>query len=414
MAMYLGDFLEDATVYIPFTTNAADGGRESFSASLEEADIVVLKDGAAMTLDASTITISLDLNSRVGFHVIAIDMSNDADFTTGAEYAAMLYASDETLDGQAPAGLLATWSCENRVVDVARMNGSDITKSSDNRLQVDVAEWNDVPLSTTNPLPNATAGGNGGVPTVDASNYVAGVQGTINTLDALDTAQDTQHSTTQSRIGTPSDFGSGTSTLAANLQDIADNGTATFDRSTDSLQALRDHIGDGTNLTEAGGDGDHLTEAGGTGDQLSAIPWNASWDAEVQSEVTDSLVAHNLDHLCLTATGAADMTTEVADNTILSRILANGDTSAFDPSTDGLQPIRDALPTVAAIFAGGDVDGYTLEESLKLILSACVGVLAGAGSNSITIEAADGSKTRITATVDSSGNRSVVVLDETG
>ena len=82
-------------------------------------------------------------------------------------------------------------------------------------------------------------------------------------------------------------------------------------------------------------------EIGAAGVGLSAVPWNANWDTEVESEVTDSLVAHNLDHLALTATGGADMTTEVADNTILSRVLANGDTSAFDPATDGLQPIRD-------------------------------------------------------------------------
>lgn len=44
----------------------------------------------------------------------------------------------------------------------------------------------------------------------------------------------------QPKLGTFTDFGSGTSTLAANLQDMADNGTATFDRSTDSLQAIRD------------------------------------------------------------------------------------------------------------------------------------------------------------------------------
>lgn len=44
----------------------------------------------------------------------------------------------------------------------------------------------------------------------------------------------------ESRLGTPSDFGSGTSTIAANLEDLADNGTASYDRSTDSLQALRD------------------------------------------------------------------------------------------------------------------------------------------------------------------------------
>lgn len=54
-------------------------------------------------------------------------------------------------------------------------------------------------------------------------------------------------------LGTPSDFGSGTSTLAANLQDMADNGTATFDRSTDSLQAIRDR-GDAAWTTGSGAD----------------------------------------------------------------------------------------------------------------------------------------------------------------
>jgi hypothetical protein len=85
---------------------------------------------------------------------------------------------------------------------------------------------------------------------------------------------------------------------------------------------------------------------GALGAGLTAIPWNSAWDTEVESEVTDALVAHNLDHLALTATAAADMTTEVADNTILSRILANGDTSAFVPSTDGLQLIRDKLTDI--------------------------------------------------------------------
>lgn len=51
-------------------------------------------------------------------------------------------------------------------------------------------------------LPNADPATNGGLPTVNASNYVAGIQGTINTLDGLDTAQDTQHATTQGFIDT--------------------------------------------------------------------------------------------------------------------------------------------------------------------------------------------------------------------
>ena len=64
---------------------------------------------------------------------------------------------------------------------------------------------------------------------------------------------------------------------------------------------------------------------------------------EVSAEEA-AVIFNNLDHLALTATATADMTSELADNTILSRMLANGDTSAFDPSTDGLQPIRDTAP----------------------------------------------------------------------
>lgn len=71
---------------------------------------------------------------------------------------------------------------------------------------VDVTSWNGTALATTNPLPNAAAGANGGLPTVNASNYVAGVQGTLNTFDALDTAQDTQHGTTQSAIAIVDNF----------------------------------------------------------------------------------------------------------------------------------------------------------------------------------------------------------------
>lgn len=66
----------------------------------------------------------------------------------------------------------------------------------------------------------------------------------------------------QPKLGTPSNFGSG-ATLAANLTDI---------------EAQTDDIG-----------------AAGTG--LTAVPWNAAWDAEVQSEVQDAIEANHLDHL---------------------------------------------------------------------------------------------------------------------
>lgn len=71
------------------------------------------------------------------------------------------------------------------------------------------------------------------------------------------------------------------------------------------------------------------------------------------------------------------------------------------------------LTTGAAVMAGGNIDGYTLEESQKLALAALTGVVSGGGTTENVIKAADNSKTRITGTVDANGNRTAVVLDAT-
>lgn len=95
-------------------------------------------------------------------------------------------------------------------------------------------------LTATTGLGNQTANITGTL-----SGNVGGIAGTIQTLDALDTAQDSQHTTTQGLV-------------------------TTVDTVVDAIKVITDAI-----------------TATGTG--LSAIPWNASWDAEVQSEVNDAL-----------------------------------------------------------------------------------------------------------------------------
>ena len=72
------------------------------------------------------------------------------------------------------------------------------------------------------------------------------------------------------------------STLGAIINDLEDGGRT--DLIVDAI--LLD-------TAEIGAAGAGLTEAGGTGDQLTAIPWNASWDTEVQSECTDALNAYD-------------------------------------------------------------------------------------------------------------------------
>lgn len=141
--------------------------------------------------------------------------------------------------------------------------------------------------------------------------------GTITTLDGLDTAQDTQHGTTQTAIGQLNDLsaaqvnaevdtalgeydgptnaemeartlvaasyatatnqttilnrlgawtGTGVNTVLGAFKALLNKAASapsdiggTFDPTVDSTEAIRDHIGDGTNLTEAGGTGDQLT-----------------------------------------------------------------------------------------------------------------------------------------------------------
>lgn len=75
---------------------------------------------------------------------------------------------------------------------------------------------------------------------------------TIGTCTTNTDMRGTDSAALASTLGTPADFGSGTSTIAANLQDLADDGTAVYDRSTDSLQAIRDR-GDAAWTTGGGG-----------------------------------------------------------------------------------------------------------------------------------------------------------------
>lgn len=76
-----------------------------------------------------------------------------------------------------------------------------------------------------------------------------------------------------------------------------------------------------------------------------------------------------------------------------------------------------ALPTSAqnatAVLAAGDVDGFTLEQALKIVLASAAGKLSGAGTATITIRSADDTVDRIVATI-SSNNRTAVTLNGAG
>lgn len=201
----------------------------------------------------------------------------------------------------------------------------------------------------------SVTGNVGGNVTGSVGSVVGGINtgsGTITTLDALDTAQDTQHATTRAAI--PS---AGT---------VAD---AVLDES------LIGHVMAGT-LGKAVGDG--VTA------WVTATGFSTLDAAGVRTAV---------------GLGSANLDTQLAAlQTDLDTITDTGVTAVNVASE-----ISDAL-TVDTL-----IDGKTIQEALRIIGATAAGKVSGAGTSTEVFVGLDGATTRATVTADASGNRTAVV-----
>jgi hypothetical protein len=173
---------------------------------------------------------------------------------------------------------------------------------------------------------------------------------------------------------------------------------------------------------------------GAAGAGLTAVPWNAAWDAEVQSECADALTAYGASTL---TTGNIPTAAAVASQvrTELTTELARVDVATSTRlATAGYSAPLDATATRAAVgLATANLDtqlalrtGYKLasdgldavvvetglhaRQALSVIAASAAGVLDGAATTSVTVKGANVATTRIAATVDADGNRSAVTL----
>ena len=370
-------------------------------------------------------------------------------------------------------------------------------------IRVSTTHWNNTVVATP-----ATAG----IPDVNVKNIdndAASASGTV-TFPAATLASTTN-------------ITAGTITTATNL--TTNNDKTGYGLSSAAVQAIWDALTSA--LTTSGSIGkrivDYLTgdafaRIGSNGTGLTAVPWNAAWDAEVQSEVDDALVAQRLDELVnadsdidgaqpptvgsvfhelmskttgsftfdqttdalealrdrgdaawITATGfsthsAADVWAAGARTlTAATNITSTGGTTvpqtgdsyaivnsgthgnaalktlidaiddyidtevaAIKAKTDNLPSSpaavgsamtltsgeRDSIAAALLDLSNGIETSLTPRQALKVIAAACAGVLSGAATTTVTIKAANNSgTTRITATVDSDGNRSGVTLN---
>lgn len=107
-APYLGDYVEDETVFFKWSTAGANG------ASITRATngtVSVYKDGSDAQSTAG-VTDTEDFDGLTGVHHCAVDTSADAFYATGADYTVVLSAA--TIDGQVVNAPLAHFSIQNR------------------------------------------------------------------------------------------------------------------------------------------------------------------------------------------------------------------------------------------------------------------------------------------------------------
>ncbi|MDC0600106.1 hypothetical protein OAO65_02230 [Flavobacteriales bacterium] len=113
MTQYFGDFAEDETLYIPFNTFSSDDPSASVTiTNLADADIKVHKDGSVTQIVTDGATIAIDFDSITGNHLITIDTSVHADYTTGADYQVRIEGT--TVDGATINAWVGSFSIENR------------------------------------------------------------------------------------------------------------------------------------------------------------------------------------------------------------------------------------------------------------------------------------------------------------
>lgn len=235
----------------------------------------------------------------------------------------------------------------------------------------------------------------------------------------------------ESRLGTPSNLGSG-ATVAANLVDI---------------EGQTDDIG-----------------VAGAG--LTAVPWNAAWDAEVQSEVDDALVAQRLDELVNADSDIDGAAPPTVGSVVFELLTKTAGSFTYDQATDSLEAIRDKetdietdtaeigaagagltslatqasvntiddlldtevaliltrLGTPAGASVSADIAGvpaaiggrvaesvgsYTYDQVLRILLAVLAGVTS---SNGAVLKTPDGTTTRVSATIDANNNRTAMSL----
>lgn len=155
--MYLGDFKEDGDLFFKFTTRAFATGIPGTLGSTPVLSVYIDEGTSPKTTAESYFDLDVDFNSKTGLNNVRIDLSGDAFFATGADYAVVITTG--TVDSVSVVGeTVATFSIENRSMgrpagatladDIASVKST--VDNVENGVGIIVADTNELQTDWTN------------------------------------------------------------------------------------------------------------------------------------------------------------------------------------------------------------------------------------------------------------------------
>lgn len=304
---HLGDFDTSAVIYGKFTTYRPSTGASHTLGGTPA--LSVYKDNST-TQSTSGVTLTADFDSVTGLNHFAIDTSADGTFYAAGSFFDIVITTG-TVDSVSVTGsVVASFTLRKNSALKPTTAGRTLDVSSGGEAGVD---WANVgsPTTTVNlsgttvktatDVETDTADIQSRLPAALVSGRMDASVGAMaaNVITAAATAADfttevTSGLSTLDAAGVRTALGLASANLDTQLADLptaAEIADAVWD------EATTGHVTAGTFGEQVKTDIDAIlvdtAEIGAAGAGLTAVPWNAAWDAEVQSECTDALNAYD-------------------------------------------------------------------------------------------------------------------------
>jgi hypothetical protein len=282
----LGDFDAGATLYFKFTTFRPSTGAPFTLAGTPA--ISVYKD-ASTTQSTAGVTLTADFDAVTGLNHVAIDTSADGTF----------YAVGSFFDVVVTTGTVDSVSAVGVVVGRFTLRKTACLKPTTAGRALDVSAGGEAGIDLANVgSPTTTLNLSG--TTISTSQQVASVSGAVGSVTGSVGSVTGAVGSVTGNVG-GSVVGSVASVTGA-VGSIGAGGITSASFATGAIDANAMNV---------------------TGSEFTAIPWNAAWDAEVQSEVQDAIEVNHLDHL-LAATYDPASKPGVADSLFNDLVQNNG------------------------------------------------------------------------------------------